>query len=537
MSNSPSVAAGALSATDAARAAIRHLAERKLVPTPGNYRRAWSEVGGPNGGADAEQVAQAAVRLLAQRAAQGEKGFAGLTGAVREQRWSEALQSLIQIGRHPARGDWGGLLATLVAAAAVSGREWPSARRLDALAAAAREHPENDGALRAQLELLLVQWRMDPHASVRVAHERTEPDGGPDRANGGAHAADDSPTPAELRMQRDMAQLRKVDAELHEIVLALCDSFTSIADEGSWVISQVEVVREAVRDGQDRRSLAAARTLLQQASVTQHAIARSRRDAVAALRDLLPQVVEQMSSLGARSGEFGETLHAHIDALSQADSVEGIAERVRSLLSDAREMQQHVEDTRRDLSQASSRAVELESEVERLERELAQASERLMTDHLTRTANRAGLEKAFQSAMDAMRACGGALAMGLLDIDDFKKVNDALGHHAGDGALKHLAALLQSKVRSQDTVARYGGEEFVILLPGLTDTEAREFLVRVQRELTREVYLYESRQIFITFSAGATQVQPQDSMESALGRADDGMYQAKNAGKNCVAIA
>jgi diguanylate cyclase len=271
--------------------------------------------------------------------------------------------------------------------------------------------------------------------------------------------------------------------------------------------------------------------------VTQHAIARSRRDAVAALRDLLPQVVEQMSSLGARSGEFGETLHAHIDALSQADSVEGIAERVRSLLSDAREMQQHVEDTRRDLTQASSRAVELESEVERLERELAQASERLMTDHLTRTANRAGLEKAFQSAMDAMRASGGALAMGLLDIDDFKKVNDALGHHAGDGALKHLAALLQSKVRSHDTVARYGGEEFVILLPGLTDTEAREFLVRVQRELTREVYLYESRQIFITFSAGATQVQPQDSMESALGRADDGMYQAKNAGKNCVAIA
>jgi hypothetical protein len=61
-----------------------------------------------------------------------------------------------------------------------------------------------------------------------------------------------------LRMQRDMAQLRKVDAELHEIVLALCDSFTSIADEGSWVISQVEVVREAVRDGQTLAEIAVA---------------------------------------------------------------------------------------------------------------------------------------------------------------------------------------------------------------------------------------------------------------------------------------
>ncbi len=57
-----------LTATDAARAAIRYLAERKLVPTPSNYRRAWGEIGGPTAGADAEQVAQAAVRLLTQRA-------------------------------------------------------------------------------------------------------------------------------------------------------------------------------------------------------------------------------------------------------------------------------------------------------------------------------------------------------------------------------------------------------------------------------------------------------------------------------------
>jgi diguanylate cyclase len=71
----------------------------------------------------------------------------------------------------------------------------------------------------------------------------------------------------------------------------------------------------------------------------------------------------------------------------------------------------------------------------------------------------------------------------------------------------------------------------------MTDVQAREMLVRAQRELTREVYLYESKQIFITFSAGTTRIDPQDSLESAIGRADDAMYQAKNAGKNCVAIA
>jgi diguanylate cyclase len=85
-------------------------------------------------------------------------------------------------------------------------------------------------------------------------------------------------------------------------------------------------------------------------------------------------------------------------------------------------------------------------------------------------------------------------------------------------------------------VARYGGEEFVLLLPGLGVEEARELLMKVQRELTRDVYLYDSRKVFMTFSAGATLVRPDDSLESALLRADEAMYQAKNAGKNCVAV-
>jgi diguanylate cyclase len=85
-------------------------------------------------------------------------------------------------------------------------------------------------------------------------------------------------------------------------------------------------------------------------------------------------------------------------------------------------------------------------------------------------------------------------------------------------------------------VARYGGEEFVLLLPGLDVEEARELLMKVQRELTRDVYLYDEKKVFITFSAGATMVRPDDSLESSLLRADEAMYQAKNAGKNCVAI-
>jgi diguanylate cyclase len=533
----------ALSATDAARAAIRHLAERKLVPTPGNYRKAWNEIGGPSSGADAEQVAQAAVRLLMQRAEPGEGTYAGLSASVREQRWMEALSALLQIGKQAPRGRWGALLATVVEASGRSGREWPMARRRDAMVAAAHENEANDAALRAQLELLLVQWRMDPPVADLAAAALPAPGvaaavvaEAPAPAPVELQAQEDA-TRATLILQRDLAKTRKVNAELVEIVMSLCGSFEAVAEEGSWIQSQVQTVRDSVRDGADRRTLAAARSLLQQALVTQQSISRSRRDAVAALRDLLPHLVQQMTHLGTHTAGFNDTLSGHLEAISSADSLEGIAERVRGLLADANEVHQTFDEARRDLDERSERAQALESEVERLERELAQASERLLTDHLTRTANRAGLERAYDRALLALRATGDPLAIALLDIDDFKKVNDALGHQAGDGALRHLAGLLQGKVRPGDTVARYGGEEFVILLPGMTDVQARELLVRVQRELTREVYMFDAKQIFITFSAGTTRVDPQDSLESAIGRADDGMYQAKNAGKNCVAIA
>ncbi|MFZ4758489.1 MAG: GGDEF domain-containing protein [Burkholderiaceae bacterium] len=539
-----------LSATEAARAAIRYLAERRLVPSPGNYRRAWAEVGGPSPGGDVEQVAQAAVRLLSQRAEQGEGGYAGLSASVREHRWSEALSTLLALSRQAPMGRWGSLLASVVAAAHGSGREWPTPRRLAAIVAAATENELNDAALRAQLELLLVQWRMDPPHRGVSSEPAPDADAGLLRPRPaepahveGASTQDLSArsTPAVesdglLAVRRDHAKLRKVNAELVEIVMALCNSFETISDEGSWIVSQVDAVRDSVRDGADRRSLAAARSLLQQALVTQQSITRSRRDALTTLRDLLPHLVQQMTHLGTHAADFGDTLDAHLEAISSADSLEGIAERVRGLLADSRSVHETFDEARRDLDERAERAEALESEVERLERELAQASERLLTDHLTRTANRAGLEKAFDRAVQALRATGDPLAIALLDIDDFKKVNDALGHQAGDGALRHLAGLLQGKVRPGDTVARYGGEEFVILLPGTTDVQAREMLIRVQRELTREVYLYESKQIFITFSAGTTRVDPQDTLESAIGRADDGMYQAKNAGKNCVAI-
>jgi diguanylate cyclase len=204
-------------------------------------------------------------------------------------------------------------------------------------------------------------------------------------------------------------------------------------------------------------------------------------------------------------------------------------------MADAQSMSQSVEQARGRLEGGARQARELEDQVARLEQELARASELLLTDHLTQAANRTGLEQAFVKAIARLPEDKGVM-VALLDVDDFKRVNDVMGHFAGDGVLRHLARLLQEQVRGIDTVARYGGEEFVIVMPAMTQADARDCLIKAQRELTRSVYLHEARKVFITFSAGLTAVRAADSLETALARADEGMYRSKRAGKNCVTV-
>ena len=128
------------------------------------------------------------------------------------------------------------------------------------------------------------------------------------------------------------------------------------------------------------------------------------------------------------------------------------------------------------------------------------------------------------------------LCAALLDIDNFKKLNDSLGHDAGDGALVHLATVCRNTLRPQDTVARYGGEEFIILLPDTGIDDAVGALTRLQRELTRQIFLHEHHKTLITFSAGVTQVGPGESQAEVLKRADEAMYEAKRTGKNRVCV-
>ncbi|ELK6101209.1 TPA: diguanylate cyclase [Citrobacter freundii] len=120
----------------------------------------------------------------------------------------------------------------------------------------------------------------------------------------------------------------------------------------------------------------------------------------------------------------------------------------------------------------------------------------------------------------------------LLDIDRFKYVNDTYGHLAGDVVLRALASNLLSWTRYDEVAYRYGGEEFIIIIRTKTDEQACQAGLRLCRLIGQKKIPYADGEIGITVTAGITRVQPGETLDTALGRADRAMYQGKQTGRN-----
>ena len=173
--------------------------------------------------------------------------------------------------------------------------------------------------------------------------------------------------------------------------------------------------------------------------------------------------------------------------------------------------------------------------LEATNRELAQLA---AFDPLTGLANRRSLEMMAANEVEQMRRVGHRSSLLLLDVDDFKQVNDSLGHPAGDELLRQVSALLADRMRSSDTVARWGGEEFLILLPR-TDIDGAGHLAEILRaEFAARAFAVEGTALSVTVSVGAVEFDlvEDDPIVDAYRRVDDAMYTAKAAGKNRVVI-
>jgi len=158
------------------------------------------------------------------------------------------------------------------------------------------------------------------------------------------------------------------------------------------------------------------------------------------------------------------------------------------------------------------------------------------TDVLTSVTNRRHFFELAEVEFERFKRYGHPLAILIMDVDHFKKINDTQGHLAGDFALKSVAAICQTQLRPTDIFARYGGEEFICLLSEVTEEQALETAERLRKSIENTLLNFADKQIPITASIGLAFAQTNQTLESVIDYADRALYQSKNKGRNHVTI-
>src|SRR5574344_76127 len=317
----------------------------------------------------------------------------------------------------------------------------------------------------------------------------------------------------------------------------LLENLAVLCLDDRWLHGQLERLQQVTEPPLRLEALQSAQIhlaeVIDQQTQAKARLAQAEQD----LRTLMSTFIERLSSIG----DHNETYHGQLEdcaqRLSRVSQLHELAPLLGEVMAATRSMTEHCDRARSELQILRARSESGYAEIDQLRQALEQTSALARQDAQTGVLNRRGLEEAVALELTRTRRSGQPMCVALLDLDDFKAINDRLGHDTGDRALVHLVDIARQVLRTQDQLGRYGGEEFVFLLPGTTLEQGAEIMKRLQRALTTQYFLQGSERILITFSAGVAQIGADEGYAHALVRADQAMYRAKRAGKNQVAMA
>ena len=207
----------------------------------------------------------------------------------------------------------------------------------------------------------------------------------------------------------------------------------------------------------------------------------------------------------------------------------------RELLALLRETIRHQRTIALDVGMLQAEMESLRIERDQLAVALRHTEALSLTDELTGLPNRRAFVQRLEQELSRSQRTGQPLVMVLLDIDNFKGINDGYGHYVGDMILRCYAQSMAQELRQHDLLARYGGEEFVLLLPETSLDDARNALDKLGRRIRREPLDAGGTCIDLpTFSAGIACLRPGESATTLINRADQSLYLAKRLGRNRI---
>jgi diguanylate cyclase len=321
---------------------------------------------------------------------------------------------------------------------------------------------------------------------------------------------------------------------LLNLLRLIIENIGELALDESWLKGQIDGLLAVIEPPVTRQQLDEMERRLRQVIAKQGEIMRQSVEAQKELRAMLAAFVVSLATMNKSSSVFQSTIEESARKIEEVKRIEDLAPLLKEVIDATHAMAEETSHTRDQLKGMQEKVDSTEATLVRLYEELDNASAQARHDPLTDALNRKGLDDALAREIASVRRRNVQLSICLLDIDNFKKLNDRLGHEAGDQALIHLAKVARQCVRPNDTLARYGGEEFIILMPETRLEDGIEAMVRLQRELTKKFFMSDTEKILITFSAGVAQLGTDEPGIDAIKRADQAMYRAKRAGKNRV---
>lgn len=577
--------------SEIAREALRRLASRRTPPTPDNYRTLYHEIAGTTGSEEFPERALKALCGRLPRATPEQARFGQqFDSAIATKDWTaltSAMTTLLKsLEVEPL--DWSGLIGELLAQMERRHAGQTAAMKRETVTHILDSAGGDPGNLYERLISVLQSWSKSASADPPSLAIPGVPEAGTMPASPPAEAPlpsqelreliallvessmsmllIDTPALAEeaaalaagVRSARDTAafaplsrQLKQfcyrlnfvaedqaeLKAALQKLLQLVIENISELVEDDKWVQGQIGMVLDLFGQPLNLRRLDDVGLRLKEVIYRQSALKKNLNEAKERLKVMLAGFVDHLASFSESTSDYHDKIEQCAEKISAANDLAELNDVIEVIVRETRVIQLNAQRSRDELNSMKARVDEAEREVVRLQNELAETSEMVRHDQLTGALNRRGLEETLDRELARAGRRQSPLCVALLDVDNFKALNDTHGHQTGDDALIHLARVIRETMRPHDTLARFGGEEFLIILPDTSLADAVAAVTRLQRELTKRFFLHKNERLLITFSAGVTAFRAEESRNKTIARADAAMYQAKKAGKNRVVSA
>ncbi|GAC1415017.1 MAG: diguanylate cyclase [Burkholderiaceae bacterium] len=514
---------------DTAREAFTRLARERIAPTPDNYRDIYNEISGIAVESNAETVLASFAELLATVPGDMAGFGAQLSTALKARDWTDYSACLmIMADRH--------LMHKPTAETA------PPVIRVTT---PVREAPPAEVNVQVQMLRDMLSRTLGyalPALLLGAPELATESE---------AVAADTKRARSDAALSDVAARLKKLCfkldikgsdlAEQQELLLQLfrllLENVAELLEDDAWLRGQIEAVQTMLNGPITHLALKDATASLKEVIYKQGLLKHSLTEAKVTVKGMMMTFIDRLGAVAASTSDYHEKIDQYSQKISLAQDVKELNRILDDVMRETRAAQGEALRSRDEMLSARQEMQQAEHRIHNLESQLEKMSELVREDQLTGSLNRRGLDEVFHREFARLDRQGGQLCVAMLDVDDFKRLNDTHGHLAGDGALVHLVALVKETLRTMDVVGRFGGEEFLIILPDTPLAAATQTITRLQRELTKRIYMFNHERLLITFSGGVAARRAKEDPAALIERADLALYEAKKAGKNRVAVA